>query len=154
MKKTLEFSEVVRAPRRVVWDAMLDADTYRDRTSAFCDGSYYEGSWAQGAKIRFPSPDGNGMTAVIAENRPQEFISIRHLGEIVKGAEDFTSERVRAWAPAHENYAFADAEGGTAPCIGVEVTPEFESYLRDTSLKALRRLKAICEGGQAKIATT
>jgi len=147
MKKTLEFSEFIRAPRRVVWDAMLGAETYRDWTSVFCTGSFYEGSWEQGEKIRFLSPGGDGMSAVIAENRRHEFVSIRHLGEIAKGVEDLDSERVRAWAPAHENYAFADTPGGTTLRVSVEVTPEFEQYLRDTYPRALQRLKAICEAG-------
>lgn len=147
MKKTLEFSEFIAAPRSVVWDAMLGADTYRDWTSAFCAGSYYEGSWEQGAKIRFLSPGGDGMTAVIAENRRHEFVSIRHLGQIAAGVEDLTSDGVRAWAPVHENYAFADAPGGTALKVSVEVTPDFEQYMRDTYPKALQRLKAICERG-------
>ena len=36
------------------------------------------------------------MTAVIVENKPNDFVSIRHLGVIEKGVEDTTSEKVRA----------------------------------------------------------
>jgi hypothetical protein len=34
------------------------------------------------------------MVAVIAEHRPQEFLSIEHLGEIRNGVEDTASEAV------------------------------------------------------------
>jgi hypothetical protein len=145
MKKTLEFTVFIEAPRSAVWEAMLEAEAYKDWTSAFCEGSYYRGSWNEGEKIQFLSPGGDGMTAVIAENRLHEFISIRHLGQVSAGVEDFTSETVRSWAPAHENYAFADAPGGTQLRVSVEVTPEFEAYLRDTYPRALLRLKALCE---------
>lgn len=148
MKTTLEFDVFIQAPRSTVWDAMLGAAPYKNWTSAFCEGSYYDGSWGQGERIRFLSPGGDGMSAVIAENRRHEFISIRHLGQISAGVEDFTSESVRSWAPADENYTFADVQGGTQLQVRVDVTPEFEPYMRDTFPKALQRLKALCEGGR------
>ena len=46
------------------------------------------------------------MVSEIAENKPNEFISIRHLGYIANGIEDTQSEAIRAWAPAYENYTF------------------------------------------------
>jgi hypothetical protein len=148
MKKTLQFTVFIQAPRGAVWNAMLDAESYKDWTSAFCAGSYYEGSWAEGEKIRFLSPGGDGMSAIIAANRRHEFISIRHLGQISAGVEDFTSDSVRGWAPAYENYSFADAPGGTQLNVRVETTPQFEQYMLDTFPQALRRLKALCEGGR------
>jgi len=57
-----------------------------------------------GERIQFLSPSGDGMVAEIAENRTNEFISIRQLGLIKKGVEDTESEAVRAWAPVYENY--------------------------------------------------
>ena len=76
----------------------------------FTAGSYYSGDWSKGSKILFlgPGEDGktSGMVARIAENRPYEFISIEHLGEVVNGVEDLTSEKVKSWAGAHEDYTF------------------------------------------------
>ncbi len=146
MKKSLGFVVVVRAPRSRVWDTMLKPATYEDWTSAFCGGSHYVGSWAQGEKIQFLAPNGDGMSAVVAENRLHEYVSIRHLGEISGGVEDFTSEKVLRWAPAYENYTFSDTPEGTELRVDVEVTPEYEQYMRDTYPKALQRLKALCEG--------
>ena len=114
MTKTLTFEIAIRAPRARVWDIMLDPETYKAWTSAFCEGSYFVGSWDEGAKIQFLSPSGDGMTAVIAENRPHEFVSIRHLGVIEKGVEDTSSAKVRAWAPAYENYRFSDCRTAVA----------------------------------------
>jgi uncharacterized protein YndB with AHSA1/START domain len=97
LMKTLTFEVTINAPRERVWHAMLGPETYPAWTSAFAEGSHYTGSWDQGAQIRFFGPSGDGMTAVIAENRPYEFVSIRHLGIIENGVEDTTSEKVRAW---------------------------------------------------------
>jgi len=145
MKKSLEFKVFIQFPVARVWDVMLGPETYMAWTAEFCEGSYFEGSWDQGEKIRFLAPGGDGMSAVIAENRLHEYISIRHLGEISKGVEDTESEKVRAWAPAYENYTFRAEKNGTEVRVNVDVTPEFEEYMLKTYPKALGRLKALCE---------
>ena len=143
--KKVHFSQEINAPRSRVWKTMLAPDTYQEWAAPFCEGSYYEGSWNGGDRIRFLAPNGSGMTAVIAESRAPEFLSIKHLGEVVDGVEDTTSERVRAWAPAFENYTFNAADGGTDLHVDLDITPEWEQYMRDAWPKALAKLKTLCE---------
>lgn len=145
MTKTLTFTIDIRAPRRRVWAAMLGEDGYRQWTSAFCEGSHFVGSWDEGAKIRFMSPGGDGMTAEIAQNRPFEFVSIRHLGEVRNGVEDTTSEAVKAWAPAYENFSFADSGSGCTVTVSVDTVAAYEAYMLETYPKALALLNALCE---------
>lgn len=146
MRKMQHFSVEIDAPRRRVWHAMLDPQPYREWTSAFCEGSYYEGGWEAGQRIRFLTPSGEGMVAEIAEHRPLEFVSIRHLGAIhAGGAEDLTSDEVRAWAPAYENYTFSESGGRTRVQVDMDVLPEYEAFMAETWPKALARLKAIAE---------
>ena len=148
MKKTLEFDVQIQAPRSAVWDVMLEPATYEQWASEFCEGSHFKGSWAEGEKIQFLAPNGDGMSSVIAENRLHEYVSIRHLGEIAGGIEDLTSDKVRSWAPAYENYTFSDAPGGTKVHISVEVLSEWEGFMLETFPKAIQKLKAICEGSR------
>jgi hypothetical protein len=143
--KTLTFEIAINAPRAVAWAKMLGAESYKGWTSPFCEGSYFVGSWDKGAKIQFLAPSGDGMTAVIAENAPNEFVSIRHVGMIEKGIEDTTSEKVRAWAPAYENYRFVDAPGGCRVIVTLDTAGEWEQYMQDTYPKALACLKELCE---------
>lgn len=143
--KTLTFEITINAPRAIAWTNMLGAETYKSWTSPFSEGCYFVGSWDEGARIQFLSPSGDGMTAVIAENRPNEFVSIRHLGMIEKGVEDTTSEKVRAWAPAYETYRFVDAPGGCRVVVTLDTAPEWEQYMLETYPKALARLRALCE---------
>ena len=145
MNKTLTFTVSIAAPRQLVWDTMLDPESYKAWTSVFTEGSYFTGSWDEGSKIHFLGPDGSGMTAVIAKSTPHEFISIRLLGEISNGVEDTTSEKVRAWAPAYENYEFADAEGGSTVTVSLDTVPEYVQFMLDTYPKALALLKDLCE---------
>ncbi len=143
--KTLTFEITIHAPRARVWSTMLGPESYKTWTAAFSEGSYYTGSWEQGARINFLAPSGDGMTSVIAENRPNEFVSIRHLGVIENGIEDTTSEKVRVWAPAYENYHFADVPDGCKVTVSLDTATEWESYMLDTFPKALGLLKKMCE---------
>lgn len=85
------------------------------------------------------------MSAVIAENRPYEFISIKHLGEVAGGIEDTTSEKVLAWAPAYENYLFVETSGGTEIHVRLDTLLEHKDYMNETFPKALALLKNLCE---------
>ena len=143
--KTLQFSTIINAERETVWNAMIASDTYKLWTSVFTEGSYFEGSWGEGERIRFLSPDGSGITSVIAENRLHEFISIKHLGSIKNGIDDVESEEVRRWAPAFENYYFSTVGGATEVKVSMDVEPEFEHFMVNVWPKAFEMLKTICE---------
>ena len=143
--KRLQFSTDIAAPAAHVYSRMIDPDSFRQWTAAFMEGSYFEGSWRQGERIRFLSPTGEGMVSEIAENRPNEFISIRHLGAVANGVEDTTSEAVRAWTPAYENYTFTPVPGGTRVVVDQDVAAEFEDHMVRAWPDALARLKALCE---------
>lgn len=142
----LRYSVSIRAPRETVWDRMIDDEGYRFWTSAFTAGSHFKGSWEAGAKIRFLDPNGGGMTAVIAESRKPEFISIKHLGYVKDGVDDTESEEVRSWAPAFENYSFRSTAEGTEVSVVMDCTKDFVEFMEKTWPKALEKLKALCEG--------
>jgi uncharacterized protein YndB with AHSA1/START domain len=143
--KRIQFTEDIAAPVQRVSDLMLDPKSYRTWTSAFAEGCYFAGSWERGRRIKFLAPSGDGMVAEIAEHRPCEFISIRHLGFIANGVEDTESEAIRAWAPAYENYTFHASSTGTTLVVDLDVTEEPEAYMVEAWPKALKKLKAICE---------
>lgn len=142
---TLHFDTWIQAPREHVWRTTLFSPDYERWTATFCEGSRYEGSWAAGTTIRFCGPNGDGMLAEIAEHRPAEFVSIRHLGMVHNGVEDTTSEAVRAWAPCFENYTFSDEAGGTRLHVDVDVFGPHEDWMNQTWPQALLALKTLCE---------
>jgi uncharacterized protein YndB with AHSA1/START domain len=147
--KRIQFTANIAAPVSKVFRTMLDLESYKAWTSAFTEGSYYEGTWRKGERIRFLASNGDGMIAEIAELRPNEYISIRHLGYIHQGVEDTESESVRSWAPAYENYTFRATPEGTTLLVDQDVTDEYESFMAEIWPKALDRLKALCERGGA-----
>jgi uncharacterized protein YndB with AHSA1/START domain len=143
--KTLHFHISLNAPKETVWKTMLEPDSYKVWTTEFTPGSYYEGSWNKGAKIRFLSPDGEGMSSEIAENRKYEFISVKHLGIIKNGIEDRESPEAKAWALSFENYTFTEKAGVTELRVDMEIEPENEKMFKDVWPKALAKLKQLCE---------
>ena len=99
---------------------MLADKTHRDWTSEFAAGSYYTGSWDQGAQILFLNPEGFGMKARIAEHRPAEFVSIEMLSEIRAGV---VVEQVE-WQGLFENYTFIENNGMTTLNVDLGPVPD------------------------------
>jgi hypothetical protein len=147
--KRLQFTTTIHAAPAVVWRHVTAPDSYRHWTSAFAEGSHFEGSWEQGSAIRFLSPSGDGMLSEIAECRRGEYVSIRHLGFIAKGIEDTTCDAVRAWAPAYENYTFVAVPEGARMVVDQDVPGEWEAHMNQAWPKALERLKGLCESSRA-----
>lgn len=141
----LQFTQQISAPPERVFQAMLGPESYKAWTSAFAEGSHYRGRWAQGERIHFLGPNGDGMVSEIAEHRPPHFTSIRHLGFLHQGQEDFDSEAVRAWAGALENYTLVAEAGGTRLVVDQDAGEDFKDYLLEAWPKALALLKALCE---------
>jgi len=145
----LEFSIVIDAPKEKVWNTMLEDKTYRIWTEAFMPGSYYDGDWSKGSKILFlgPGNDGKvgGMVSRIKDNRLYEYVSIEHLGEVIDGVEDTTSDRVKDWAGALENYSFIDKDGKTELIVDMNINEEFKEMFEGMWPKALKKLKSLCE---------
>lgn len=141
----LNFSISIKAPKQKVWDFMLGHASYRIWTTPFSAESSYQGSWEKGAKIKFVDNQGNGMVSEIAESRPGEFVSIKHLGEIRDGKEDFDSPAIKAWSPAYENYTFTEKDGQTEVQIEMDCSDEWVKMMSDMWPKAAEKLKDICE---------
>ena len=148
--ETLHFSITINAPVQKVWDTMLSDSTYRQWTTAFNAGSYYEGKWEVGSPIKFLAKDENGvpsgMLSKIAEVRQNEFVDIEHLGMVINGVEDTTSDMVKSYSGAHENYTFIDlGDGSTRVDVNVDVVEDFKQDMVDGWPKALEKLKEIAE---------
>ncbi|PNI08108.1 ATPase [Arthrobacter sp. AFG7.2] len=146
----LRFEVRINAPAQTVWATMLDDATYREWTSAFNEtGSYYEGDWNQGSEIRFLGPEEEGsvggMIAIVEESRPHEFISLRYLGQIVRGEDDRTSDAAKEFIGAHENYSFTESDGVTTVEVELESEDDWADMLNEAWPVALAKLKDLAE---------
>ena len=145
----LSFSIEIKASKEKVWNTMLDEKTYRQWTEPFSPGSHYIGDWNKGSKILFLGPGENGklggMVSRIKENKLCEFISIEHLDVVQDGKEDTTSDAVKSWAGALENYTFKEKNYKTEVLVEIDINDEYKDMFNDMWPKALQRLKEIAE---------
>ena len=147
--RKLNFSTTINAPKERVWRVMLADATYRQWTSPFQEGSYAVTDWNQGSKALFLGPDGSGMVSRIAEHRPNEYLSIEHLGTVQNGVENTEGEDVKGWAGAHENYIIKESNGVSTLNVEMDTTDEYAKYFDETWPKALNKLKEISESKTA-----
>src|SRR5262245_48323986 len=141
----LNFNVMINATPEKVWKVLWTDDTYRKWTSAFSEGSYAETDWKQGSKVLFLDGQGSGMISRIAESRPNEYMSFEHLGEVKDGIEDTTSESVKQWAGAHENYTLKKVNGKTELTIDMDITEDFKEMLSKMWPAALKNVKRLSE---------
>lgn len=141
----LAFSITINAPKEKVWRTMLEDATYREWTTAFQEGSYAVTDWKEGGKALFLTPAGDGMVGRIVAHRPNEFLSIKHLGTVKNSIEDTESEEAKGWAGALENYTLREQDGRSTLTVEMDVNEEYRSYFEETWPKALSKLKDISE---------
>ncbi|HLG38734.1 MAG TPA: SRPBCC domain-containing protein [Chitinophagaceae bacterium] len=144
--KKLNFSTNINAPKEKVWSTLWNDATYRAWTSAFAEGSYAKtDDWKEGSNILFLDGKGNGMVSMVSKNKPNEYMSFKHIGVVKEGVEDTSSEAVKGWSGAMENYALKEENGKTTLLVEMDATDEFSDYLEKTWPKALEKLKSLAE---------
>ncbi|MBF6608866.1 MAG: SRPBCC domain-containing protein [Flavobacterium sp.] len=151
--KTLQFTVKISASANKVYRTMLGLDekrTYEYWTAAFNPTSSFEGSWEQGSKIYFVGTNENGkkggMVSKIEENRPSDFVSIRHYGFLDGDNEVTSGEMVEKWSGGIESYTFEENEGITKVTVNCDTVEEYIDYFNKSYPVALEKLKEISEG--------
>ena len=85
------------------------------------------------------------MVSRIAELRPNEYISFEHLGEVNNGVEDTTSDKVKQWAGAHENYLLKKLDDKTELAIEMDINEEYKDMFAEMWPRALENIKSLSE---------
>lgn len=141
----LKFNTTINAPREKVWDVLWGDNTYSKWTAVFSEGSKVETDWKKGSKVLFGDGKGSGMVSEIADNIPNEYMSFRHLGMVTDGVEDTTSEKVKDWAGAMENYILKEVDDKTELKVELDIVDEHKDYFTDAFPKALQVVKELSE---------
>ncbi len=148
----MNFSININAPKEKVWQVLWNDASYRKWTSAFMEGSYAKtDNWKEGSKVLFLDPKDSGMVSTIVKNKPNEFMSFKHLGEVKNGVEDTSSDKVKGWAGAMENYTLKGINGKTELLIDMDVNDDFKDYFVNTWPKALDKVKELAEANPVTI---
>lgn len=136
----------INASAKKIWHIMLDKDGYKNWTSAFCEGSYYEGEMKYNEKIRFLSPGGSGLNSVVKVCIPFWQVSFEHLGAINKGVDDFDSPDFRGWKGARETYTLTEVDGVTNLEIYQEVNTQEDDVFTKMWEQAFVNIRKLAEG--------
>ena len=94
--QTLTYKIRIHSTPEKVWKCLWDRENYKEWTTVFCQGSYYEtDSFIQGNKIHLLTPKGNGMYSILDTIIENKLLVFRHLGEIVNFEEQPIDEKNR-----------------------------------------------------------
>lgn len=147
--KTLQFTKEINATARKVWDTLWNPDTYSKWTSAFDPdhpaGGTMQTDWQVGGKTLFLDSNGSGMVATIKSiDEPYELV-FEHLGEVIEGREDTTSEKVKTWAGSLEEYSLTEWNGITTLRASVQTPEEGEEIMDRGFTEGLEEVKRLAE---------
>lgn len=72
-------------------------------------------------------------------------MSIEHLGFIKDGVEDTTSDKVKEWKGAKENYSLKDDDGKTILVVAMDIADEYLDYFLKAWPRAIEKVKELSE---------
>ena len=142
----VNFSAAIHAPKQRVWYVLWEKSFYEQWTRLFAEGSTVKtDGWKEGSMVQFLGPNENGMVSMVVANKPNEYMSFRHLGIVKDGVEDTTSDEAKGWAGAMENYTLKEENGITVLTVEMETTEEYKDYFNNKWPKALAKVKELSE---------
>lgn len=145
----INFYISINAPKEKVWNVLWDETSYRKWTSVFAEGStVVTDNWKEGSKVLFLDGNGSGMVSMVAANKPNEYMSFKHMGEVKDGVEDISSEKIKGWSGSMENYTLKEAGGKTELKVEMDITDDFKDFFQKTWPKALEQVKLLSENNQ------
>ncbi len=140
-----EFKATINAPKERVWEVLWGEKTYPVWTEPFGEGSSVETDWTKGSRAIFLDGRGCGMVARITDNIPYKYLAIEHLGQINNGVEDFTSDGVKEWAGACEDYTLTQTGNQTTLLVHMDTIPKFMDFFKSTWPPAMEKIKELAE---------
>ena len=145
--KTFHFNKTIDASAQKVWETLWDESTYPQWTKAFNPkgNSFLQSDWKVGGKTLFVDKEGKGMVSTIKSIKEPNEIVFEHLGEISDGVEDTSSEKVKNWAGALEEYQLKENNGTTTVNVRVQFGEEMEDMLTTGFNIGLEELKKLSE---------
>ena len=142
----VNFSAAIHAPKQRVWYVLWEKSFYEQWTRLFAEGSTVKtDGWKEGSMVQFLGPNENGMVSMVVANKPNEYMSFRHLGIVKDGVEDTTSDEATGWAGAMENYTLKEENGIIVLTVEMETTEEYKDYFNNKWPKALAKVKELSE---------
>ena len=139
--KKLEFSIEIKASKEKVWESLWTDQNYRKWTALFLPGSYYEGELKENSDVRFLSPGGHGLFAMVEKVIPFQSMHFLHFGLMIDGI----SQEKTFKDDAIEQYDLYEIEDGTKLTVTLKTEEEYTTYFKNSFPRALAVVKEIAE---------
>lgn len=144
--QTLSYSIRVGATPGRVWHCLWQPENYKAWTRIFSEGSYYRTDrFAEGSRIHFLTPAGEGMYSLIDKLEENRYMAFRHLGWISNFEEQPIDQAAEAWTNAMETYRLTESDGGTELIVHVDTVEEYVDHMNRKFPMALEELKRLAE---------
>lgn len=140
--KEMQFKIEINAPRKKVWQTLWQDESLRDWSGIVDPGTYMVGELKQGATVQFNSAEGYGVTSLVAELVPGEFILFKHQADTQDSGKNNRDDQ---WTGGQESYKLTENNGVTVLEMSLDVPPELEKIMSASYPKALGRVKELSE---------
>lgn len=140
--KEMQFKIEINAPRKKVWQTLWQDESLRDWSGIVDPGTYMVGELKQGATVQFNSAEGYGVTSLVAELVPGEFILFKHQADTQDSGKNNRDDQ---WTGGQESYKLTENNGVTVLEMSLDVPPELEKVMGVSYPKALGRVKELAE---------
>jgi uncharacterized protein YndB with AHSA1/START domain len=143
MTELIKKSVEINAPKKKVWDVLLNPKFINTWTSEFSEGSHVEAHWSVGGTVLYKDKNGYGLKGKVTDNKPNELLRVEYEAVLRAGVEDYESSEFENWKGCSDTYLLSEKNVVTHLSIESTVpTDYFESFssLWDKALNKIREL--------------
>jgi uncharacterized protein YndB with AHSA1/START domain len=142
MMKEMQFKVEINAAKERVWNTLWQDETFRGWAGIIDPGTYMVGELKEGNEVQFISSNGYGVTSLVENLTPNEFLLLRHQADT---QDNGVREREKEWTGGKESYSLTEEDDVTTLTATFDVPSEMEAYFKDNYPKALERVKEMAE---------
>ncbi len=142
---THEFNITIHASPERIWSVLWNEASYREWAAIFYPGTYAEGEWRLGGRLKFLSPGQGGIIAEIIRWQPSAEMQIRYIGLVENGEEILSGPIIEQWGEAIEAYFIHPTNEGTELKVRLSMETDFMDDLLSLWPAALNKIKTLAE---------
>lgn len=138
----IQFTIEINAPKEKVWQVLWQDEMLREWMDFIDSGTYMTGELKEGSIVQFNSAEGYGVTSMVTELVPNEFVLFKHQADTKKDGE---SSRDDQWTGGAESYRLTGAGDVTTLVMKFDVPLELRDIMLVSYPKALNKIKELSE---------
>jgi hypothetical protein len=143
--QTLVFNISIQATPEKIWKILWNPETYPKWTAPFMPGSHFKGTLEEGQRVKFLSPEQDGMVSLVDKLTPNEFVAFQHVGILKKGVEQPNDDEARKWVGAIESYRLTPQGGHTNLEVWVDTDEDYIDFMKEKFTASLDIVKQLSE---------